>query len=76
MSFKTKFTSHAKFNKYSITQTNSITPNRLYKILNTAWTFNQDSQQKYDYQNKLLMDIYSIYELNINISVLYRKLPE
>lgn len=76
MSFKTKFTSHAKFNKYSITQTNSINPNRLYKILNTAWTFNQDSQQKYDYQNKLLMDIYSIYELNINISVLCRKLPE
>lgn len=76
MSFKTKFTSHAIFNKYSITQTNSINPNRLYKILNTAWTFNQDSQQKYDYQNKLLMDIYSIYELNINISVLYRKLPE
>lgn len=76
MSFKTKFTSHAIFNKYSITQTNSITPNRLYKILNTAWTFNQDSQQKYDYQNKLLMDIYSIYELNINTSVLCRKLPE
>lgn len=76
MSFKTKFASHAIFNKYSITQTNSINPNRLYKILNTAWTFNQDSQQKYDYQNKLLMDIYSIYELNINISVLYRKLPE
>lgn len=73
MSFKTKFTSHAIFNKYSITQTNSINPNRLYKILNTAWTFNQ---QKYDYQNKLLMDIYSIYELNINISVLCRKLPE
>lgn len=76
MSFKTKFTSHAIFNKYSITQTNSINPYILYKILNTAWTFNQDSQQKYDYQNKLLMDIYSIYELNINISVLYRKLPE
>lgn len=76
MSFKTKFTSHAIFNKYSITQTNSINPNRLSKKLNTAWTFNQDSQQKYDYQNKLLMDIYSIYELNINISVLYRKLPE
>lgn len=76
MSFKTKFTSHAIFNKYSITQTISINPNGLYKILNTAWTFNQDSQQKYDYQNKLLMDIYSIYELNINISVLCRKLPE
>lgn len=74
MSFKTKFTSHAIFNKYSITQTNSINPYILYKILNTAWTFNQDSQ--HDYQNKLLMDIYSIYELNINISVLCRKLPE
>lgn len=74
MSFETKFTSHAIFNKYSIRQTAST--QTLYKILNTAWTFNQDSQQKYDYQNKLLMDIYSIYELNINTSVLCRKLPE